>query len=66
MPSIEEQTKIAEALSDVDALIAALDKKITKKRLIKQGAMIRLLGGQGKNVGTKKIKNIVLIKKVIC
>lgn len=59
----KEQHAIAEALSDVDALIAALDKKIVKKRLIKQGAMIRLLGGQGKNVVTKKIKNIVLIKK---
>lgn len=34
-----EQDAIAKALSDVDALIAALDKKIIKKRLIKQGAM---------------------------
>lgn len=37
--TIKEQNKIAKALSDVDALIAALDKKIAKKRLIKQGAM---------------------------
>ena len=37
--SKSEQTAIAEALSDVDALIAGLDKKIEKKRLIKQGAM---------------------------
>lgn len=43
--TIKEQAKIAEALSDVDALIAALDKKITKKRLIKQGAMQQLLTG---------------------
>ena len=35
----KEQQAIAEALSDVDALIATLNKKITKKRLIKQGAM---------------------------
>ncbi len=58
-----EQNAIAEALSDVDALIAALDKKIAKKRLIKQGAMIRLLGGKGKKLGNKKIKDIVSIKK---
>lgn len=41
-----EQNAIAEALSDVDALIAALDKKIAKKRLIKQGAMQQLLTGK--------------------
>ncbi len=31
LPPIEEQRRIAEALSNVDALIAALDKKIAKK-----------------------------------
>ena len=41
-----EQQAIAEALSDVDALIAALDKKIAKKRLIKQGAMQQFLTGK--------------------
>ena len=41
-----EQTAIAIALSDVDALIAALDKKITKKQQIKQGAMQQLLTGK--------------------
>ncbi|WP_299220814.1 restriction endonuclease subunit S [uncultured Alistipes sp.] len=61
--NIEEQRKIAEALSDVDALIATLDKKIAKKRLIKQGAMIRLLGEKGKQFRTQKIKDIVSIKK---
>lgn len=62
-PNIKEQQTIAEALSDVDALIAALDKKIAKKRLIKQGAMIRLLGGKGNQFRTRKIKDIVSIKK---
>ena len=62
-PNIKEQQTIAEALSDVDALIAALDKKIAKKRLIKQGAMIRLLGEKGKQFRTQKIKDIVSIKK---
>lgn len=43
---ITEQRMIAEALSDVDGLIAALDKKIAKKRLLKQGAMQQLLTGK--------------------
>ena len=44
--SIEEQRRIAEVLSDVDGLIAALDKKIAKKKLIKQAAMQQLLTGK--------------------
>ena len=43
---IAEQRAIAEALSDVDGLIAALDKKIAKKRLLKQGATQQLLTGK--------------------
>ena len=43
---IAEQRAIAEALSDVDGLIAALYKKIAKKRLVKQGAMQQLLTGK--------------------
>ena len=42
----KEQRAISDALSDVDGLIAALDKKIAKKRLIKQGATQQLLTGQ--------------------
>lgn len=41
-----EQQAIAEALGDIDGLIATLDKKIAKKRLIKQGAMSQLLTGK--------------------
>lgn len=44
--TIAEQQAIAEALGDIDGLIAALDKKIAKKRLIKQGAMQQLLTGK--------------------
>ena len=44
--NISEQKAIAEALSSVDNLIEALDKKIAKKRLIKQGAMQQLLTGK--------------------
>lgn len=42
-PTIEEQTAIATSLSDADALISSLEKLITKKRNIKQGAMQKLL-----------------------
>ena len=42
-PTITEQKAIATALSDVDSLISSLDKLITKKKAIKQGAMQLLL-----------------------
>jgi len=42
-PTKAEQTAIATALSDADALIQSLKKLIAKKRLIKQGAMQELL-----------------------
>ena len=45
-PSLAEQRAIATTLSDVDALIAGLEKLITKKRDLKQAAMQQLLTGQ--------------------
>lgn len=42
-PTLEEQTAIANALSDIDNLIKGLEKVIIKKRNIKQGAMQKLL-----------------------
>lgn len=42
----EEQTAIAEALSDVDSLISSLQKLIEKKKAIKQGTMQELLTGK--------------------
>jgi type I restriction enzyme S subunit len=42
----EEQRSIATALSDVDALIAALDKLIAKKRHLKTATMQQLLTGK--------------------
>ena len=44
-PTNEERTKIAKALSDVDALLATLDQVIVKKRDLKQAAMQQLLTG---------------------
>lgn len=48
---IEEQKAIAEALSDVDASIAALSRLIAKKRDLRQGAIQRLLTGQSRLPG---------------
>jgi type I restriction enzyme, S subunit len=45
-PSRIEQGAIAEALSDVDGLLGALETLIAKKRAIKQAAMQQLLTGK--------------------
>lgn len=68
-PPLSEQKAIAEALSSIDNLIETLDKKIAKKRLIKQGAMQQLLTGNKRLPGftedwkEKKLGEIVSIKK---
>ncbi len=46
LPPLPEQRAIATALSDVDALLGALDRLIAKKRDLKQAAMQQLLTGQ--------------------
>ena len=51
LPPLPEQRAIAAALSDVDALLVALDALIAKKRLIKQGAMQELLTGKRRLAG---------------
>lgn len=45
-PQLTEQQKIAEVLSDVDGLIASLEKLIEKKKALKQGVMQELLTGK--------------------
>lgn len=45
-PTTAEQRAIAQALSDVDALLATLDQVIAKKRDLKQAAMQKLLTGE--------------------
>ena len=45
-PSPSEQRAIAEALSDMDDLLFALERLITKKEAIKQAAMQQLLTGK--------------------
>ena len=53
VPPLSEQRKIATALSDVDEMIAALEKLIEKKRMVKTGAMQRLLTGKTRLPGFK-------------
>jgi type I restriction enzyme S subunit len=45
-PTNDEQTAIASVLSDVDALLAALNQVIVKKRDMKQAVMYQLLTGK--------------------
>jgi type I restriction enzyme S subunit len=45
-PTKAEQRAIAEALSDVDTLLGALDQLVAKKRDLKQAAMQQLLTGK--------------------
>lgn len=44
--ALEEQRRIAAALSDVDDLVAVLGRRIAKKAAIKQGVMQQLLTGK--------------------
>ena len=67
-PPVSEQKAIAQALSDVDATIAELDRLITKKRNIKQGATQQLLTGKKRLPGFSdewEEKNLGDIVKVI-
>jgi len=54
IPPLAEQTRIATALSNIDALISELGRLIEKKRAIKQGAMQQLLTGK------KRLKRVVV------
>lgn len=54
VPPLPEQRSIAQALSDVDTLIAALNKIIVKKRNIKTATMQQLLTGKKRLPGFVK------------
>ena len=68
LPPLTEQCAIATALSDVDALIASLDKLIAKKRDMKQAAMQELLTGKRRLPGfsgeweVKRLGNTAVLK----
>ncbi len=46
LPSVPEQTAIASVLSDMDAEIEALERRLAKTRALKQGMMQELLTGR--------------------
>ena len=68
LPPTPEQRAIAEALSDVDELLGALEALIAKKRAIKQAAMQQLLTGKTRLPGfsgaweTKRVGDIFAIR----
>jgi type I restriction enzyme S subunit len=68
VPPQPEQRAIAEALSDVDGLIGALETLIVKKRAIKQAAMQQLLTGKTRLPGfsgeweTKRLGEIASVR----
>lgn len=68
LPPFSEQRAIAAALSDVDALLAALDTLIAKKRLVKQGEMQELLTGKRRLLGfsgewkPKKLWEVLILR----
>ncbi|MFM2408780.1 MAG: hypothetical protein RL358_1522 [Pseudomonadota bacterium] len=68
-PPLPEQRAIATALSDVDALLAAQDKLIAKKRDIKQAVMQQLLTGKQRLPGfsgeweVNRLGDVVEIRK---
>jgi type I restriction enzyme S subunit len=65
LPPLPEQSAIAAALKDVDALLLGLTQLVTKKRDIKQAAMQQLLTGRVRLPGShgewevKKLREVV-------
>ena len=64
LPPLPEQRAIAETLSDVDGLLAALDRLIAKKRDLKQAAMQQLLTGQTRLPGFQDDWEVVPLGKL--
>ena len=68
-PPLSEQRAIAEALSDVDGLLAALEALIAKKRAVKQAAMQQLLTDKSRLPGfsgtweTKRLGEIAPLQR---
>jgi type I restriction enzyme, S subunit len=68
LPPLPEQSAIATALSDVDALLAGLGKLIAKKRDLKLAAMQQLLTGKTRLPGfggewvTQRLGDVAILK----
>jgi len=65
IPPRAEQNAIASALSDVDALLAGLDRLIAKKRDLKQAAMQQLLTGHTRFPGFKGEWKTTLLRQAV-
>lgn len=65
LPPLSEQRAIATALSDVDALLDALEQLISKKRDLKQAAMQQLLTGQTRLPGFEGEWEVVSMRDVL-
>ena len=65
LPPQEEQTAIAETLSDIDNLISSMQKLIEKKKAIKQGTMQELLTGKKRLPGFYREWRIVQIGETL-
>ena len=69
VPPINEQHRIASALTSIDNLISSLGKLIEKKKNIKQGTMQQLLTGQirlkgfSEPWGEKKLEEVCSVKR---
>ncbi len=69
LPPLAEQRVIAEALSDVDGLLTALEALIAKKQAVKQAAMRQLLSGKTRLPGfseaweTKRIGDLLYYER---
>ncbi|NMF86714.1 restriction endonuclease subunit S [Nodosilinea sp. P-1105] len=66
LPPLREQNAIATTLSDVDALIAALDKLIAKQRHLKTATMQQLLTGKKRLPGFGEGKWSTRQQKEVC
>ena len=64
LPNLDEQKRIAEALTAVDNMIATLDEAITKKRQIKEGLMQQLLTGKTRLPGFNEEWRICKLKDI--
>jgi type I restriction enzyme, S subunit len=65
LPPLPEQRAIADVLSDVDALIAALERLIAKNRAIKQGTMQQILTSQTRLPGFSEPWEVVSISELV-
>lgn len=65
LPPLPEQRRIAEVLSDTDALITAVERLIAKKRAIKQGAMQELLTGKRRLPGFSGERKECTIEEIV-